>query len=122
MKSLLLVGIGGAIGAVLRHGAGVAATSWLGRGFPIGTLAVNVVGSLVLGAVLGWSERAALGPEARLLVGTGLCGALTTFSTFSTETLALLQSGQRGAAAANVLLNVGLGLGAAAAGLSLARG
>ena len=106
---------------MLRHLAGAGVTSIVGRSvpdaMPWGTLLVNVVGSFVLGALVTWVARTEASPDLKLLVGTGLCGALTTFSTFSVETLSLLQSGHRGAAVANLALNVILGLAAAALGI-----
>ena len=90
------------------------------RPTPYGTLFVNVVGSFVLGWLVTWSARVEAPPDVKFLIGTGLCGALTTFSTFSVESLHLFHQGHRTAALANVLLNVVLGLGAAAAGMALA--
>lgn len=117
MRDVILVAIGGAVGAVLRHLVSTAAVQAFGRGFPLGTLAVNGVGSFVLGGLIAWIARTEGSPDIKLLVGTGLCGALTTFSTFSVETLALFEQGQRGAALANVLLNLAIGLGAAGLGM-----
>ena len=91
-----------------------------GTRFPWGTLAVNVAGSLVLGFLLGASlARTGAAPAARAFWGIGILGAFTTFSTFSYETVALLQVGDWKAAAANVALNVGLGLAAVVLGLRL---
>ena len=103
----LSVALGGALGAVLRYGL----SGWLhavtGAVFPVGTLAVNVLGSAVIGAVLQLStERFVIPLEVRLLLTTGFCGGLTTFSTFSYETLALLEEQQWVAACGNVALNV----------------
>ncbi len=131
VKALFLVALGGAAGAVLRHLAGAGVTSIVGRSVPTdgqfqpftwgsmpwSTLLVNVVGSFVLGALVTWVARTEASPDIKLLVGTGLCGALTTFSTFSVETLSLVQSGHRAAAIANLALNVVLGLSAAALGI-----
>lgn len=118
----LAVAIGGAAGAVLRY----AATGWVqaltGSVFPWGTLAVNVAGSLALGAIMHLATERFLVPlELRLLLATGLCGALTTFSTFAYETLALLQANDWAGALANTGLNVVACLVAAYAGLVLAR-
>ena len=105
--NFLSVALGGAMGAMLRYGL----SGWLhtltGAVFPVGTLAVNIIGSAVIGLVLQLStERFLMPAELRLLLTTGLCGGLTTFSTFSYETLALLQAQQWLAAAGNVALNV----------------
>lgn len=107
----LLVVLGAAVGAPLRHLAGHA----LNRRAPWGTFAANVVGSFVLGLVLGAAASAAV----TALVGTGFCGALTTYSTFGLETVALGEAGRRRAAVAYALGSVGAGLAAAAAGLAL---
>ena len=86
-------------------------------------LVVNVVGCLLIGVVLGTTARGnpVAGESARLLLATGVCGGFTTFSTFSHHTIQLLQAGRPGAALAYIGLSVGLGLGATAAGLLLAR-
>jgi len=91
--------------------------------FPAGTLVVNVTGSLLIGLLAGLAEsRALLGPEARLLLVTGLLGGYTTFSAFSLETLLLLRAGQTATALATVALQVVLGVAAAWAGFALALG
>lgn len=89
--------------------------------FPWGTLAVNVAGSLVLGTLTGAVAAGAASSDLHLLLGTGLCGALTTYSTFSYETLRLAQSGARFHAAANVVASVTAGLGAAFVGVAAAQ-
>ncbi|MBL8200952.1 MAG: fluoride efflux transporter CrcB [Chromatiales bacterium] len=120
---------GGAAGSVLRYlVSGVAQRALVpGAGalasFPAGTLVVNVTGSLLIGLLAGLAEsRALLGPEARLLLVTGLLGGYTTFSAFSLETLVLLRAGQTGTAFATVGLQVLLGVAAAWAGFTLALG
>ncbi len=114
--TVLLVVLGAAVGAPLRFLTDRAVRARFGDRFPWGTLAVNVAGSLVLGFVLGLPVR----PEVAALVGTGFCGALTTYSTFAHETLRLARTGGALAAVANVLLSVLAGLGAAAVGLLVA--
>lgn len=120
--SFLAVALGGALGATARYGL----SGWLhaatGIVFPIGTLAVNVAGSFVIGLVLhAATDRYTLPPEARLFLTTGLCGGLTTFSTFSYETFSLLEEQQWLAAGGNTLLNVALCLGATYLGIVVAR-
>lgn len=86
---------------------------------PWGILAVNVSGSFLLGLVTGLALHHGLDRTARIVIGTGFCGAFTTFSTFSYETVRLLEGGRLREAAANVGLTLALGLAAAAAGLGL---
>lgn len=112
--SLLLVMVGGAIGAPLRYLTDRAVQRRRDMAFPLGTFVVNVVGSLVLGLVAG-----RLTPELQLLVGTGFCGALTTYSTFSYETLRLVEDGSGFLAGANVLGSVIVGVLAAFLGAGL---
>ncbi|MFI9123117.1 fluoride efflux transporter CrcB [Streptomyces bikiniensis] len=121
MNDFLLVAAGGAVGAPLRYLADRAVQARHGTAFPWGTLTVNVVGSLVLGLLTGAALSGAAGHTAQLFLGTGLCGALTTYSTFSYETLRLAETGARFSAAANVVASVLAGLGAVFAGLALAR-
>lgn len=109
--TVVLVFVGAAAGAVLRH----LTARLLQRRFPWATLAVNVAGSFVLGAVAGTS------PEVFALVGTGLCGGLTTYSTFSHETVRLTEDGHYGQAVANVAANLATGLAAAALGYAVSR-
>lgn len=111
----LLVLVGGALGAPLRYLTDRAVQSRHDTVFPWGTLTVNALGSLVLGALAG----AAVAAPAHALLGTGLCGALTTYSTFSYETLRLTRAGATWYAAANAAVTVAASLGAAAAGLAL---
>jgi CrcB protein len=99
----LLVAFGGLVGSVARYWLAGWVQHANGSAFPFGTLAVNLLGSLIVGMVLTMSlERGMISAETRILLGTGLCGGFTTMSTFSYETLALLQSGSTGAALANV--------------------
>ena len=109
MLNLIAIAAGGALGALLRHGLVYSVQHWLGKGFPYGTLAVNIIGSFLIGAVYAaLIERAAL-PEAwRAFLIVGLLGAFTTFSTFSFETVGLIQSGALIKAALNILLSVSL--------------
>jgi CrcB protein len=103
MSRMLLVAVGGLIGSILRYWlAGVVQQS-VDSEFPIGTLAVNLIGSFVIGVVISASvERGLLSAEARLLLATGFCGGFTTMSTFSYETLALLRDGETAYALGNV--------------------
>ncbi|MFF1277934.1 fluoride efflux transporter CrcB [Streptomyces marokkonensis] len=116
----LYVVLGAMVGAPLRYLTDRAVQSRHDSVFPWGTLTVNVTGSLVLGLLTGAAAAGAAGPDLRLLLGTGLCGALTTYSTFSYETLRLAETGAGRYAAVNVVASVAAGLGAAFAGAALA--
>ncbi|MEW2114336.1 fluoride efflux transporter CrcB [Streptomyces sp. NPDC005474] len=109
----LLVIAGGMVGAPLRYLTDRFVQSRHDTVFPWGTLAVNVTGCLILGLLTG----AAPGPNVQLLLGTGLCGALTTYSTFSYETLRLAEDGAGLFAVVNVMVSVLAGLGAAFTGV-----
>ncbi|KND26934.1 MULTISPECIES: fluoride efflux transporter CrcB [Streptomyces] len=117
----VLVIVGGMIGAPLRYLTDRAVQARHATAFPWGTFAVNVIGSLVLGTLTGAVAAGAADSHLRLLLGTGLCGALTTYSTFSYETLRLAQDGARPLAVANVIASVTAGLGAVYVGLAVAR-
>ncbi len=107
MKALLFIAAGGAFGAVLRYGASVSVYSLFGRGFPYGTLFVNVSGSLLMGVLsVIMDERFDVGPEWRAAILVGVLGSFTTFSTFSIETLNLLEQGDMLRAFANIVLSV----------------
>ncbi len=114
----LLVAVGAVVGAPARYIADVL-ISRRTSGFPFGTLTVNVVGSLVLGLVAGLALHHGLSDHIKALVGTGFCGAFTTFSTFSQETATLARTSPA-KAAANLVGSTAAGLLAAAAGLGLA--
>lgn len=121
LRELLLVAGGGAAGSVLRYLVSDTVQR-LYPALPIGTLAVNVSGSLLIGLFAGLVEyRELFGPGARLLLVVGVLGGYTTFSAFSLETLSLLRSGQSLLALLNVLLQLSLGVAAAAAGFAAAR-
>lgn len=113
MTAVLLVGIGGALGAAVRH---LLILRFSGR-FPWSILAANVIGSFFLGVLL---ESAP--PDLLLFAGVGFCGALTTFSTFALDTLVLAREGRSAASIANVVVSVAGSLLALLAGLALARG
>ncbi|MEU9189809.1 fluoride efflux transporter CrcB [Streptomyces sp. NPDC048484] len=121
MSDFLLVAIGGAVGAPLRYLTDRAVQARHDTVFPWGTFTVNVVGSLILGVLTGAALSGTAGHTVRLLLGTGLCGALTTYSTFSYETLRLAESGAKFFAAANVAASIVAGLGAVFVGSALAE-
>lgn len=120
----LWVALGGAAGSVMRYGLGGMVAQRFGETFPIGTLAVNVAGSFLIGFVAALaSPEGRLGPETRVLAVqffmTGLCGGFTTFSSFSLQTLDLMRDGEWLHAGANVMLSVILCLIATWLGLLL---
>ncbi|MEU9620927.1 MULTISPECIES: fluoride efflux transporter CrcB [unclassified Streptomyces] len=117
----LLVITGAVVGAPLRYLTDRTIQSRHDSLFPWGTFTVNVVGCLILGLLTGAVAAGAASSAIRLFVGTGLCGALTTYSTFSYETLRLAEDGTRFYAAANITASVVAGLGAAFTGVALAR-
>ncbi|SCX42954.1 CrcB protein [Klenkia marina] len=114
----LWVALGAVAGAVLRFGADRVAVRWRGAGSVVGILVVNVVGSLVLGAVLGARD---LSPAVVALVGTGFCGTLTTFSTFAYDVVRLVEERRVGRALGYLTGSVLLGVGAATIGYVAVR-
>jgi len=112
MKAMLIVALGGALGSVARYKlSGYILHHTLDWRFPAGTFAVNVIGCLVAGVLAGLAERhELLGPEARLLLFTGILGGFTTFSAFGLETMYLLKRGEVLVAGANIVLSVAAGL------------
>ncbi|MBJ2128332.1 fluoride efflux transporter CrcB [Alteromonas sp. IB21] len=117
------IAAGGATGACLRYFVTTSVDSLFGKHMPFGTLTVNVVGSFALALLYGFIERHDLSESPyRALIGVGLLGAFTTFSTFSVETLTLLENGLWLKAAANVFLNVGACLIAGWLAIQLMKG
>lgn len=122
MKAYVLVFAGGGVGSLLRYIAGRFVPATLTSApFPVAILLVNVIASALLGVVVGWATGRSVGEEARLLLGVGFCGGLSTFSSFSQDTVALLQNGRTGAALLNMGLNVVLCLVASVGGLILGQ-
>ncbi|MBU3741247.1 MAG: fluoride efflux transporter CrcB [Candidatus Kapabacteria bacterium] len=119
--SLVLVMLGGAVGSGLRF----LVAQWLPSApgtMPLATILVNVIGSGLLGAVTVLStQHTMLSRDMALLLGAGLCGGFTTFSTLSVELLTMADHGRLGLSIVYLILSVGLGLAAAAAGAGLAR-
>lgn len=118
MFNLLLVAIGGAIGASLRYGINIGMVTWFGKSFPYATLSVNIIGSFFMGLLFSAIEHGIIPDQHwRALIGMGLLGAFTTFSTFSLDTLLLMQQQEWVKAILNILLNVFVCLLAAALGM-----
>lgn len=124
LAAYLLIGMGSALGGWFRYACNLFGAALWGTSFPWTTIAVNILGSLVIGLFATLT-----GPDGRIFIGTlprqfvmvGICGGYTTFSAFSLETLDLLRSGRAAAAGANVLLSLALCLIAAAGGDAIAR-
>jgi len=118
--NIVSVGLFGMLGACLRYGIGLAAVGWLTSPFPWGTLMINLLGSLLLGWFTAWiALRHAFPTWLRVGFGTGFVGAFTTFSTFSMETLLLMQQNRIGLAGCYVMISILGGLACAALGFVL---
>ena len=116
------VALGGATGALARHGVYLATARWIGVGFPYATIIVNLAGSFLMGALVGaLALRWTATPTLRLFLTTGVLGAFTTFSTFSLDVWTLIERGRTLATLLYVAASLGLGLTALALGLALAR-
>jgi CrcB protein len=118
----LAIGVGGALGAMARHGVYLLCARWPIGPFPVGIFLVNVAGSFLIGLVAGGvaSLRLPVLTDFRLFLMVGVLGGFTTFSSFSLDTLTLLRQGHTGLAAVNVVGQVVLSLAAAAAGYRIA--
>ena len=123
MQMILAIGAGGAIGAVLRHLSGKAALALLGLSFPYGTMFVNVVGSLLMGVLIGLfsAQSEGVSNTMRVFLTVGVLGGFTTFSTFSLDAVTLYERGEFLSAALYVILSLVLSLGALALGLYITR-
>ena len=120
----LWVAIGGALGSMARYGASALITGWTGGDFPWATLAINVLGSFIIGAfaaLTGPGGRFPASLDARVFVMVGICGGFTTFSAFSLQTLELLRHGEVARAGLNVVGSVALCLLAVWIGYGLAQ-
>jgi len=121
--NLLLVGFGGALGAIARYLLGMASGRTLGTAWPYGTFAANLIGGLCMGLLAGWlAHRGGADQERwRLLLGVGVLGGFTTFSAFSLEVALMIQRREVVGAAAYATASVGLAVVALFAGLLIAR-
>src|SRR4051812_27525902 len=112
MTPYLLVAAGGALGSMARYGTGVLVGKTWTAAFPLGTLLVNIAGSLAMGLFIGWLARTTPSwqADARLFVAVGVFGGFTTFSSFSLDTIAMLERGDLGQALLYVLASVAVGI------------
>jgi CrcB protein len=120
MKAWLIL-VGGGLGSLARYGMSGFAQQRIHSIFPLGTLSVNLAGSLLIGLLWGLAENSTLSPNARTFLFVGLLGGFTTFSSYSIETLSLLRDGEVKLAFLNLFLNNILGIALAFGGLLLAR-
>lgn len=121
MRIAVLIGIGSFIGGVLRYLMSLTIQSKILSTFPFGTLTVNILGSFIIGIIFGLSEKFNLAPEWRLFLATGICGGFTTFSSFSLETMTMLQEGQYLYGASYISFSVLFGLLAVFLGMSFIK-
>lgn len=111
MAKVLYVGIGGFIGASLRYLISITVPKFFKSGIPLGTLLVNIAGAILIGFIMEMSIRFSfISPNMKLFLTTGILGGLTTFSTFSYETMDLYQKGKYILFCSNIILNLGLSL------------
>lgn len=122
MERFIYICLGGAIGTGLRYLTSGVAARWLGADFPYGTLIVNVVGSFLIGLIQQVGTASLLIPETtRLFLTVGIMGGLTTYSSFSYETVRLVEIGAWGQAWVNVLVTTALCLGVCLLGIAVGR-
>jgi len=110
IKEFLLVGAGGALGSMMRHGGNILMGN---KPFPYATFSINIIGSFIIGAVLGYCLKNEDASNWKLFLATGICGGFTTFSAFSFENLLLLQNGKMATALLYIAASVILGIAAA---------
>ena len=122
MFSYLIIFLGAGVGGAMRHGVNVAVTRAFGTGFPLGIMAINVIGCLAMGLIAGWfALRGQASQEWRLFLTTGVLGGFTTFSAFSLDAAVLYERGHLGLAALYVAGSVALSLTAMFLGLWAVR-
>ena len=121
MLKIVNIAVGGAVGALLRYWVSGVTCRMLSSSFPWGTLAVNLIGSLIIGFLWGLSETVVFSQNLKLFVFIGMLGSFTTFSTFSLENLNLLRDGEYWLVFANISASIIFGLILAAAGFFMAK-
>ena len=121
-RNILIVGIGGFLGSICRYLVAVLSASYVTPGFPFATFAVNIGGCFLIGILFALSEKGnVLAPELRVFLTTGFCGGFTTFSTFSYESIKLLQGGEFLYVALNIVLSVLIGFAATYIGILIVK-
>ncbi|MDQ7093100.1 fluoride efflux transporter CrcB [Desulfosporosinus sp. PR] len=122
MQSILVIALGGALGALSRYGLGLLVSSKWNQGFPLGTFLINITGAFLLGFLnILFIEKLTISPLWRLGIGIGFLGAYTTFSTFSYEVIMLIEGGSLLTAGLYTLLSIVIGFTGVALGVGLAR-
>lgn len=122
MQSLLVIALGGALGAISRYELGLFVSSKWNQGFPLGTFIINITGAFLLGFLnILFIEKLTVSPLWRLGIGIGFLGAYTTFSTFSFEVITLIEGGSFKLAGLYTLLSIIIGFTGCALGVGLAR-
>jgi CrcB protein len=121
VQHLFAIGLGGFAGALARYGGVRLVHAWTGDAFPFGTLLVNVLGSFLLGWILATDSLRPMDPDLRAALAVGFCGSFTTMSSFSFETLALLEKGAFGLAAVNAVGSLAICLLSVWMGVVVAR-
>lgn len=120
MKAILFVGIGGAVGSIMRYLIGILGGLLFKSSFPIATLTINFIGCVLIGLLFGYFEKNdGLNPQLKLLLITGFCGGFTTFSTFAAENVQLMEQGNYGMLGLNVMGSVFLGIGGVILGIRM---
>ena len=112
LKNIIYIGLGGGVGSICRFVFSLAFNKWVDASFPWGTFFINVLGSILIGLLLGMFDKSIFNDTSKLLLITGFCGGFTTFSAFSSENLNLLMAGQWLTALAYSALSVVLGIAA----------
>lgn len=121
-KAIILVGLGGGLGSIFRYLTSVVVTKYVQTTFPLGTFAVNIIGCLIVGILLGLFERQQLtNPDLKFLLITGFCGGYTTFSAFASENINLFQSGNSLTAFVYIASSVLISLFAVFIGITLTK-
>jgi len=122
-QAILLTGAGGFVGSILRYLTGEILRKFWENPFPVGTMVVNVLGSLIIGIVAGWLAKSSMGDSwLKFMIITGFCGGFTTFSSFTFENLQLLKSGNYTTSAIYIFSSIILGLVAVFLGYSITAG